>query len=532
MNDMSGTQPPLTWQYVEKWAERKPDAEALVFGDERLTWAEFADAMNRVAKAYLELGIEKGDRVAFLGMARNEFMISYMAANKVGAMWLGLSPKFTDKELAYMLGDCGVKVLIALDEFAGIDVAGAAARALESVDTLETCLIIGQAPSGATSYSECVELPRENLDQALADRAAQVSGPDNALLLYTSGSTGRPKGVVLTHDSIVKNIAVEAPRFQVDEAARVLLHFPINHVAADVELGFAAIYAGSTLVFMDRFEPQRTLEILEEEKITLLGQVPAMYLLEMKLPKFKEMDFSHVRTFIWGGAGIPEVVVNALIEIRKSTGAWLMTGFGMTETSGFITYTDPDDSVERLVQSAGKAVGGFELRIVDEARTEVATGVVGEIAVRGPFLMKEYWNNPDATAAVVDADGWFYTSDLAYKDADDYIYISGRKSEMFKTGGENVFPREVEAVIESHGSVQAVAVIGVPDEVFQEVGYAFVVLKPGCELTEDALREHCGEHLANFKIPKRIEFRDQLPLLANGKISKRALREGIEKTEP
>ncbi|NIA12441.1 MAG: AMP-binding protein [Nitrospiraceae bacterium] len=529
---MHTPQSPLTWQYVEKWAERKPDAEALVFQDERLTWAEFARQMDLVAKAYLELGVAKGDRIAFLGMARNEFMTSYMAANKIGAMWLGLSPKFTDKELAYMLDDCGAKVLIALDEHAGIDVAGLAARALESVDTLETCLIIGQAPAGAMSFADCIGQPREHLDQTLADRAAQVSSADNALLLYTSGSTGRPKGVVLTHDSIIKNIAIEAPRFQIDEDCRTLLHFPINHVAADVELGFAAIYAGAALVFMDHFDPAHTLEIIKEERITLIGQVPAMYLLEMKLPMFKDMDFSRVRTFVWGGAGVPEIVVDALVEIRKSTGALLVTGFGMTETSGFITYTEPDDSVERLVKSAGKAPDGFDLRIVNETRNEVADGTVGEIAVRGPFLMKEYWNNPRATAAVIDDDGWFYTSDLAYKDADGYIYISGRKSEMFKTGGENVFPREVEAIIELHDSVLAAAVIGVPDEVFQEVGCAFVALKPGCELTEAGLRAHCGHHLANFKVPKQFEFRTQLPLLANGKISKRALREEIEKKGP
>ncbi len=521
---MSWNKLDLTWHYVEKWAAETPGSEALVFGGERKSWLDFKNEMDLVAKAYIAAGVEKGDRVAMLSMARNEFLTTYMAAGKAGAMWLGLSPKFTAEELEYQVGDSKPKVLITLREYMGEDLAPKVRALMDKFSFINKVLVIGEPFEGAESFGDFIAAQGGSGDDALAERAAGVVETDNALLLYTSGSTGKPKGVVHTHRAIVENIRVEVPNFHFEQTSRALLHFPINHVAADVEIGFGIIMAGGCIVCMERFDPALSLRLIEEEKITIFGQVPVMYLLEMKMPEFKTTDFSSLKQIIWGGAAAPEPMIKALAAISEKTGAGMITGYGSTEICGFITYTKSGDSIERLMKSVGPVAQGFEVRIVDDNRREVPRGTVGELACRGPFLMKEYLNRPDATAEVFDSDGWFYTSDLAYMDEEDYIYLTGRKSEMFKTGGENVFPREIEDVLEKHPDVVYASVVSVPDDIFQEVGWAFIMKKPGVEIDPGELRELCKSKLANFKVPKKFIIRDSIPLLGTGKVNKRELK--------
>ncbi len=518
-----------TWHYVEKWAGARPTAEALVFEDERITWAGFKKGMDQAAKAFLAAGVQKGDRIAMLSMARNEFPITFMAAGKIGAMWLGLSPKFTLDELRFIINDCRPAVLISLKEYMGKDLGPTLKTLMEEFDCLKQVLVIGGQVEGAAGYAAYVDQDRPELDETLAARALEVDEGDEALLLYTSGSTGKPKGVVHTHRSIVANIRVEIDKFYFDENTRILLHFPINHVAADVEIGFGAVMGGACLVLMDRFDPAATLAVIPREKISALGQIPAMFLMEFKDPAFGRTDLTSLRSFLWAGAAAPKIMIDVLGGICRQTGAFMLTGYGSTETCGFVTYTEKGDGVEKLLKSAGRIAPPFELKIVDENRREVPDGQVGEIAVRGDFLMKGYFNKPQATAAVIDADGWYYTSDLASKDADGYIYIAGRSSEMYKSGGENVYPREIEDLIETHPAVLFAAVIGVPDETYQEVGWAYAMLKPGQEVSEETLRQLCREKLANFKVPKRFFVRPLLPLLASGKVDKMTLKKEAEK---
>ncbi|NQU08043.1 MAG: acyl--CoA ligase [Candidatus Abyssubacteria bacterium] len=521
---MSWTDLDQTWHYVEKWAAKKPGAEALVFENERLNWGQFKEQMDLVAKAFLEAGIQRGDRVAMLSMARPEFMTTYMAAGKVGAVWLGLSPKFTLDELRYLIGSSRPAVLTTLREYMGDDLSETVKTLQKEFDCLKKVLVIGEPFEGAESFADFTGRPRPELNPALEERAKEGSPDDEALLMYTSGSTGKPKGVLHTHGSILANIGVQVKKFFMDEDMRILLHFPINHAVADTELGLGSVMAGGCLVLMDRFDPAGTLEIIIRERITGLGQLPVMFLLEFKEPTFPETDFSDIDTFIWAGAAAPQIMIDVLSNICEKTGATMLTGYGSTETAGFITYTKKGDDLKTLVKSAGKIAEPFELKIVDSEHREVPDGRVGEMAVRGPFLMKEYYNNPEATAEAIDEEGWFYTSDLAYKDERGYIYISGRSSEMYKTGGENVFPREIEDVLESHTGVLFAAVIGMPDELYQEVGWAFVMSMPGHTPPEEELRELCKSSLANFKVPKRFFVRPLLPLLPNGKINKMALK--------
>jgi len=516
-----------TFDYVDKWAAETPDAEAIVFEDRRISYAEFAAAVDATAKAFIEAGVEPGDRVAMMAMACPEFFYSYMAANKIGASWLGLSPKFSARETGYIVGDCKPRVFITLRSYMDNDLSGELTKVDFESNGLSKLLVIGEPFTGTESFDAFVETPRPHLDDTLAERAAAVSPDDDALLMYTSGSTGQPKGVIQTHASILANTEKQIEHFLMKDKPRSLLHFPINHVAADVEIGFATIYVGGTTVMMDRFDPAASLEIIGKEKITMLGQIPAMFLMQAGVPSFMQTDFSSLQVIIWGGAAAPIELLRGLQMISAATGAVLMTGYGSTEACGFVTYTDPGDDLEKLAKSVGRVADGFEIRIVDDERKPVPAGTQGEVALRGPFMFKEYLNKPEATAEAKDAEGWYYTNDLGYLDEDGALCLNGRKSEMFKTGGENVFPAEIEEVLCAHDAVVFAAVIGVPDPTFQEVGHAFVMQKPGATVTADELKAHCKEHLANFKVPKHYDIRPMLPLLANGKVNKMELKREV-----
>jgi len=523
-NDKSWQDLSQPWHYVEKWAEEKPEAEAFVFAGQRLGWSELKKKVDQTAKVFLEAGVERGDRVALISMARLEFPITYMATLKVGAMWMGLSPKYTVDELRYMIQDSRPKVLVSLRKYLETDLRGNLEILMKEFPFIKKVLIIGEPFPGTEEFEQFAFRPRNEWDEALESRSAQIDVDDDALLLYTSGSTGKPKGVVHSHKSIITNIKMQNEKFYFKPESRGICPFPINHVASCTEMLISSIMAGGCLVMMDVYDPVALLKIVGKEKITQFAQPPVLYLMEMKLPEFKQMDWSYVKIFLFAGAAAPKMMVDVLNDICQKTGAVMLTGYGSTETCGFITYSEKGDDLETLMKTAGKIAPPFELKIVDDQRREVQRGEVGEIAVRGDFLMKRYLNKPEETAKVVDEKGWHYTSDLAYQDERGYITITGRKSEMFKTGAENVFPLEIEGVLETHPSVLFAAVLGVPDEIYQEVGWAFVMLKPGQTTTQEELRALCKSRLANFKVPKRFFIRSLLPMTLSGKVDKVSLR--------
>ncbi len=526
---MSWKEESLTWHFVEKWADRKPEAEVLVDEKGRLNWREFSRGVDLVAKAMLEAGVEKGDVVAMLDVPCNEFPIVYMAAGKVGAMWLGLAPKFTLDELRYIFNDAKPAVLFTMREYMNADLGENIKALVKEFPFLKKVIVKGGALEGTEDYYDYTGRPREEMDAALEERAESVTPEDDALLLYTSGSTGKPKGVVHTHRSLIANVSVASREFGFNEQSRLIVHMPINHVAADTEIGLSSIYVGGALVHMAVFEPARSLEVIEKEKVTVTGQIPVMYLLQMKTERFRSTDFSAVKSFVWGGSAAPLPMIQALAAIAEKTGTILVNGYGSTEVGGFISFTKRDDGVEDLQGTLGVIAEPHEIKVVDKDRRELAAGEIGEFAFRGPFLMKKYLNKPEATAEVMDDDGWFYSSDIGYMDERGYIYITGRKSEMYKTAGENVFPREIEEVLEQHPSVGLAAVVGVPHDFFGEVGWAFAMKTPGApDVQPGELRGLCKEKLADYKVPRKFIVRDLLPMLPNGKINKPALKREIE----
>jgi len=514
--------PELLWQCVSRHAAARPDAEAVVCGTVRITWRQLEVAVERTALALLEAGVARGDRVALLGAPCPEFVTTILAAGRVGAIWLGLNAKFTIDELRELVAHAEPTVLVALGEYLGADIAARARELATVVPAVRRVLVIGGG--AADDHAAFVDRDRPELAAALAARQAEVSPDDPTLLMYTSGSTGRPKGVLHSHRAILTSAATESRHMLADEAGKLLLHFPINHVAADVEIAATSLLVGSTLVLMDRFDPQASLETIAREGVTMVGQVPVMFLMQMQSPAFATLDWSRVRSIVWGGARASPLLLGVLSRIAAATGARLSTGYGSTELCGFTTYSMPDDPLDLLATTCGRVVPPFEMRIVDDARRPLPCGAVGEVCFRGPTVMLGYFREPGLTAAAIDADGWYHTGDLGRMDERGYLSLEGRRSEMFKTGGENVFPREVEDVIEAHPAVLFCAVIGVPHEVFDEVGHAFVMPKPGMAVGEDELREHCRVRLVNFKVPKAFVVRASLPLLPNGKVDKKPLR--------
>ena len=517
----------LTWQTVEYWARATPDSEALVFGEERKTWREFARRVDATAKALLELGVTRGSCVAMISMARTEFAELFMATNKVGAVWLGLSPKLSVEELRHILEDARPSVLVTLRSYRGSDLAEAGAAMVRELEYVRHILMLGEPVEPAEPYDAFIERSRPHLDDELAGRASGTEPGDPVLLMYTSGSTGKPKGVVHTHASVLCSAKVEAERLDIRKGKRMLLHFPINHVAADVEIGLASFYGGATVVMMDHFDPAESLKVIEREGITLVGQVPSMFLMQFASPHFPAMDWRHVDTFIWSGSTAPALVPETLLRIAAKTGARVINAYGSTELAGIVTYTGPDDDAETLRQTVGRFVPPFEGRVVDEDDRTLPAGQVGELLVRGASTMKGYLNLPDATAEAIDEASWFHTGDLGWFDSDGRLRLTGRKSEMFISGGENVYPREIEDILEAHPAVALAAVVAAPDPVFQEIGRAFVMVIAGANVSVEELRNHCRAHLANYKVPKQFDLCDSLPLLPTGKVNKLALRERL-----
>ncbi len=516
----------LLWHYLRRWAKERPDKEALIFGEKRISYGEFYDKTLRTAKLMLELGVKKGDRVFTMSAARNEFMYQYIACSMIGAIWYGLNPRYMLDEFLYQVGDAKPKVgfIVRWYDFLQRDYKDDMMAVKEANPELENLVIVGDAWEGTLSWDDEIAKERKELDDALEKRMAEVDEDDPTLIIYTSGTTGKPKGALLTHKNIIKNIEVEAEHFFVNHApgeGKCLLHFPINHVAGAVEIAFAALMSGLGMVMMDRFDPAATLQTIQDEKVTLLGQVPAMFLLQFKLPNFDDYDLSSIKNYVWAGAAAPEGMVKKL----ATTGATLITGYGQTENAGFVTYSDPGDSVEDLIKTVGKCAPAFEIKLMGKDGVEVPMGEVGELWMKGDLVMKGYLNLPEATAETVTEDGWLKSGDLATIDERGYITIVGRIKEMYKSGGYNVYPREIEAVIEKHPNVALVTIVPIPDETWQEVGKAFVMPVPGSEVKAEDLKELCKKHLANYKIPKEFEVRPLLPMLLNGKINRLALVE-------
>jgi len=513
---------PRISDYLDLYAQRTPKASACWFEGVFTSYAELAQRVEALARAFLGLGLQHGDRVAVLSTPRPEFLVSMLAAVQVGLVWVGLNPRYTWRELAYVISDAQPRVLLSLTDFEGRDFSGMIARMRSEFEFIEHSFRLDGGP--AVGALEDIALMQRVAEATLpAQHRAQrdaVQGGDAAVIVYTSGSSGSPKGAVLPHRSLVYGPGVEAEQTNIKQP-RVLCNFPINHVACVGDTCCANLIAGGMLAFDERFDPAHYLVLVEKLRLTQLAHVPTVVQLVLEHLDFQTRDLSSLQLVAWGGAALPIDVVRAV----RARGLRMLAVYGMTETVCNVTWADDSFSDEALATTIGKPDPNVELKLIDDNCVEVADGQEGEIAVRHGAMMLGYFNRPEATATAMTPDGFLRTGDIAQRLSDGSYRLVGRRSEMYKSGGYNIYPREIEQCLEEHPSVALAAVVGVPDPVYQEVGLAWLMRKPGAAaLPDQVIRDWCRERLANYKIPKRFEWLDELPMLPVGKVDKLRLK--------
>lgn len=492
-------------------AQHCPGSEALVCGEQRLNYGELNFRSNRLAQALRDRGITKGDRVAVLLLNSNVFLETLFACAKLGAIAVPLNFRLSPAELQFILKDAGAQALIYHPCF------------YELIAPIRADTDLRHA----IAVTEGNDASREDADYeaTLAESSARepdiaVQHDDPLMMMYTSGTTGKPKGALLTHanlnwiavNSMLSNIAVRPGDI-------VLTIAPLFHIGGLSVNTLPALYIGTRVVLQAQFNPVETLRTIERERVNTLFLLPAMWQALTQVPDFDDYDLSCLQSLTSGGAPCPIPV----IEFFQSRGLRFLEGFGMTETSGSACVLGDEDAV-RKNGSVGKPLMHVQMRIVDEQDRDVARGETGELVLRGPSMFLEYWNRPDATEEAF-RNGWFHSGDLARQDEDGFYYIVDRKKDMLISGGENVYPTEVEHVLYRHPKIQEVAVIGVPDEKWGEVPLAVVVPRAGEEITLEEMQAFCMDKLARFKTPKHLVAVQELPRNATGKILKRELRE-------
>lgn len=523
--DIEGRLPPLLDRisdYVAYYAERTPDAEAMVLDDRRVTYEELRKQVDDVARALIAAGVVKGDRVATLATPHPDFWTIFLATASVGAIWVGLNPRYQLEEYRYVVGDCEPVLLLTRTLIGERDFAADIGVLRGESTTLRQVIVLGGDPllEDSRSMAAFVAAGQAVTDADLADHRANVVSSDPALIVYTSGSTGRPKGALLPHRGLARCCRNQM-RYWPADPVRGVNFLPINHIGCVGDISSWTLVAGGCIVFMEKYDPARSMELTADERCTIWGGVPTTIIMCMALPDFERFDLSALQLIIWSGAAAP---ADLALRLRKIV-PMLSNSYGLTETVGSVTFAGPCDDVELLTETVGFPVPDYEFRISRTDGAPVAKGEPGEICVRGDFIMRGYWRRPKETAETIDADGWLHTGDLAVERPDGAIRLVGRLKEMFKSGGYNVYPREIEQVLESCPGVAMAAVVGVPDPVFSEVGHAFIMRDPGASISPATLEATCRARLANYKIPKRFVIEDELPLLPIGKLDKRRLKE-------
>ena len=473
--------------------------------DIRMDYTEMNALANRCASVLMSLGISAGDRVALLMPNSVEFCCLFYGAAKIGAVAVPLNTRLAAPELEFILSDSGSKVLIYGEEFT--DTADAVRAGTEHPRTVESWI-----PTAGSEDSLAERLAAADASEPTGD----CGGPDNLFIMYTSGTTGLPKGVVHTHDSVHTGAAAWAMTVDGHYKDRILLPLPMFHVAALTTIIFCTM-RGLSLISMPQFDPVKIWSLIVEERVSVGGAVPAILNFMRLVPQFEELDAPDFRTFITGGAPMPE----SLIKMYAAKNMEVVQGYALTESCGGGTMLLGDDAL-RKVGSAGRACMFADVRVRSDDGVISERGE-GEVVIKSDFLLKEYWNRPDATRAAFD-NGWFRTGDIGEIDDEGYLYIKDRMKDMIISGGENIYPAEIESVVLGIPGVNEVAVIGLPDEKWGEIACAIVVADKD-EISEQHVIDYCGTRLARFKLPKKVIFTDEIPHSPAGKILKRVLRD-------
>ena len=512
-------------ELIDDAAVRFPENEAMVDGDIRWNFVEFRDQIRTAARALMASGIEKGDTVGVWAPNIWEWAVAALGIHVAGGVVVPVNTRWKGREAEYVLGNSSAKMLFTVTDFLDTDYV-AALREVDLPATLEEIVVMrGTVPDGTTSFTEFLARADSVSDDDRAARTASVTGDDLCHIMFTSGTTGDPKGAMLGHSAICRAYLSWASVIGLDQD-RYLIINPFFH-SFGLNAGIlSCLMTGSTIIPHPVFDVPSVMNRIPEEHISMLPGPPAIYQTILNTENLEQWDMSSLRLAVTGAAAIP---VEMIVQMRERLGfEKVVTGYGLTESSGMATMCRHDDDPEIIAKTSGRAVDDVEIEIHDPEGNEVARGEPGEIVVRGYNVMKGYLNDPEKTAETIDADGWLHTGDIGVMDDGGNIDITDRVKDMFINGGFNAYPAEIENLMMNHPDIGQVAVVGVPNERVGEVGYAFVVPAPGAardEAAAAALINWCRAEMANYKCPRHIEFLDELPLNASGKVLKYELRD-------
>ena len=493
--------------FIRHWAAERPDTVALEQDGEAITFGELEERSRRIVAMLARRGVTKGDRIAWLGKNSKAYFELFYSAARAGIVTVPIGWRLAAPEVAFIVRDTGAKLLFIGDGFEEL-----AGKAVSELDDAPQVVDPAALASG--------------IDAADAPEFESAGKDDPVLQLYTSGTTGNPKGAVLTNANLfslrVPSREADQPWAHFDEDEAILVCMPCAHIGG-TGLGIMAMGAGIRAIVQAEFTPDGVLDAFEQG-ITRLFIVPAALQMVVQHPRAKSTDMSAIKYVMYGAAPIPLELLREAVRTIPEAG--FLQCYGMTETTGTIAALPPEDhdlDGNQRMKSAGKAVPGTELKVVGEDGEELPRGEIGELIVHSPSNMAGYWNLPEATEASLKA-GWMHTGDAAYMDEDGYVYIQDRIKDMIITGGENVYPAEVESAIYGHPAIAEVAVIGVPDAKWGEAVKAVIAKKPGHDLTESEVIAHARDKVAGFKVPKSVDFIEALPRNASGKVLRRELR--------
>ena len=507
---------------VRDAAHRFGDADAVVDGDRRVGFAELSDLVSGAARALVAVGLEPGDRAAVWAPNSLEWIVAALGVTTAGGVLVPVNTRFRGAEAAFVLSRSRARVLFTVRGFLDTDYPALLADADAELPALEhTVLLSGDADDGSVGWKEFLARG-DGVSDADVDARIASLGPDDAGdVVFTSGTTGSPKGVVMAHQQTLRAYLDWCDWADLRAGDRYLIANPFFHIFGYKAGCLACLMRGATIVPLAVFDAGVALELVEREHVSVLPGPPTIYHALLDHPGRTRCDISSLRVGVTGAADIPVELIRRVRE--ELPFERILTGYGLTE-AGTVTGSRPDDDFEHIASTVGVPWPGFEVRTVTGSGSDTAPGEPGEVVVRGETVMRGYLDDAEATAAAIDADGWLHTGDLGTFDADGYLRIVGRIKDMFIVGGFNAYPAEIENLLLRHSRIAQAAVIGVPDERLGEVGKAFVVLDPGPPIDPAEVIEWARGEMANFKVPRTVEFLDALPLNATGKIVKEELR--------
>ncbi|MCI5800606.1 MAG: AMP-binding protein [Oscillospiraceae bacterium] len=525
---------------LEQVAEQYPNDQAVKYTDRDYcrTWKEFNEECERVARGLMAIGIQKGDHVAIWATNVPEWLITLFATAKIGAVLVTVNTAYKVFELEYLLRQSDSKALVMIDHFkknSYVDIVNELCPTLKDSEPgnfqnpmlpfLKSVIYVGEdTPAGMIPWKELYtradSVPMKEFEAVYNS----LDPHDVVNMQYTSGTTGFPKGVMLTHYNIVNNGKAIGDCMKFTHDDKLCIVVPFFHCFGLVLATMASLTHATSMVPVDLYSPVKVMDALQNEKCTAFHGVPTMYIGMLEHPDFPKYDFSHMRTGIMAGSPCPVKVMQQVVE--KMHMSEITITYGQTEASPATTMTTTDDSIELRVTTVGRHMPHVETKIVDpETGEELGPGQPGEFCSRGYNTMKGYYKMEEATAQVIDKDGWLHSGDLATVDENGYYKITGRIKDMIIRGGENIYPKEIEEFLYTHPSISDVQVIGVPSERYGEEVMACVILKEGCSMTEDEVKDYVLSSMARHKVPSHVAFMDAFPMTASGKIQKFKLRE-------